>query len=179
MGALTEHTGTWTLEDQFSSRWQYLPIEVSPGPAALRVTLEYERAGAVLDLGCLGPSGFRGWSGGAREEFVIGAGAATPGYLPGEIEPGLWQVFLGLHQVPGDGVRYRVTAETLPGGWAADEHVAPIVPAGRPAPRDLPAGPGRRWLAGDLHSHTVHSDGALTVPEVAALAVSRGLEFLA
>ncbi|MBO0819774.1 MAG: CehA/McbA family metallohydrolase, partial [Nocardiopsaceae bacterium] len=42
-----------------------------------------------------------------------------------------------------------------------------------------PAAPGRRWLAGDLHSHTVHSDGALTVPEVAALAVSRGLEFLA
>jgi hypothetical protein len=179
MGALTEHKGTWTLEDRFSSRWQYLPVEVSPGTAALRVKLEYERAGAVLDLGCLGPSGFRGWSGGSREEFVVAADAATPGYLPGEIEPGLWQVFLGLHQVPADGVRYRVTAEALPGGWTPDEYIAPAIPADRPAPRDLPAAPGRRWLAGDLHSHTVHSDGALTVPELAALAVSRGLEFLA
>ncbi|MBO0806237.1 MAG: CehA/McbA family metallohydrolase, partial [Nocardiopsaceae bacterium] len=49
----------------------------------------------------------------------------------------------------------------------------------RPARRELPAADGRRWLAGDLHSHTVHSDGALTVPELASLAVSRGLDFLA
>jgi hypothetical protein len=38
---------------------------------------------------------------------------------------------------------------------------------------------GRRWLAGDLHTHTVHSDGKLTVPELAELAVRRGLDFLA
>jgi hypothetical protein len=36
-----------------------------------------------------------------------------------------------------------------------------------------------RWLAGDLHSHTVHSDGVLTVPELARFAASRGLDFLA
>src|SRR6202012_5216069 len=55
----------------------------------------------------------------------------------------------------------------------------PPAPAERPPRRDLPASPGRRWLAGDLHSHTVHSDGAQTVPEVAALAAGRGLDFLA
>ena len=76
MGELTVHTGTWTLDDRFASPWHYLPVEVAPGTAALRVELEYERAGAVLDLGCLGPSGFRGWSGGARESFVIAAEAA-------------------------------------------------------------------------------------------------------
>ena len=73
MGELTVHTGTWMPEDRFASPWHYLPVEVAPGTAALRVALEYDRAGAVLDLGCLGPSGFRGWSGGARESFVIGA----------------------------------------------------------------------------------------------------------
>jgi hypothetical protein len=52
-------------------------------------------------------------------------------------------------------------------------------PGERPGRRELPAAPGRTWLAGDLHSHTVHSDGALTVPELAALGVSRGLDFLA
>jgi len=52
MGELTVHTGTWTLDDRFASPWHYLPVEVAPGTAALRVELEYERAGAVLDLGC-------------------------------------------------------------------------------------------------------------------------------
>ena len=179
MNALTVHKGTWTLEDRFSSPWHYLPVEVAPGTAALRVELEYERAGAVLDLGCLGPSGFRGWSGGARESFVIAAEAATPGYLPGEVGPGLWQVIIGLHQVPAEGVRYRVTAETMPSATLPPTREAPTVPAERATRRELPAAPGRRWLAGDLHSHTVHSDGAMSVPELARFAVSRGLDFLA
>jgi hypothetical protein len=189
MGNLTVHKGTWTLEDRFTAPWHYLPIEVPPGTAALRVELEYERDGTVLDLGCLGPAGFRGWSGGARESFVVAADGATPGYLPGELEPGQWQVVIGLHMIPADGARYQVTAETtagrvLPGGWLSDGWrpgtlEAPPVPADRPARRELPATDGRRWLAGDLHSHTVHSDGAMTVPELAAFAVSRGLDFLA
>jgi hypothetical protein len=182
MGQLTEHAGRWTLEDRFASVYQYLPVEVPPGTATLRVALEYERAGAVVDLGCMGSAGFRGWSGGARESFVLAADGATPGYLPGELEPGRWQVMLGLHQVPAEGVRYKVTAEVMSArseGWLPDPPPAPPVPADRPAPRSLPARPGYRWLAGDLHSHTVHSDGAMTVPELAAFAIRRGLDFLA
>ena len=58
-----------------------------------------------------------------------------------------------------------------------NEPVPPITD--RPGRRDLPARPGMRWLAGDLHTHTVHSDGVLTVPELARFAVERGLDFLA
>jgi hypothetical protein len=95
------HTGRWTLEERFASPWHYLPVEVPPGTGALRVELDYDRAdGAVLDLGCFGPGGFRGWSGGARESFVIARDAATPGYLPGELEAGTWQVAIGVHRVP-------------------------------------------------------------------------------
>lgn len=177
---MTVHTGIWTLDDRLATPWHYLPVEVAPGTAALRVELEYERAGAILDLGCLGPSGFRGWSGGARTSFVIAEDGATPGYLPGQVEPGLWQVIIGLHLVPSDGVRYRVTAEPSNGQHASHAAVsAPPAPASRPARRQLPASDGRRWLAGDLHSHTVHSDGALTVPELARLAIARGLDFIA
>jgi PHP domain len=179
MGQVTVHAGVWTLEDRFASPWQYLPVEVAPGAAALRVELEYERAGAVLDLGCLGPAGFRGWSGGARGSFVIAADAATPGYMPGEVEPGLWQVVIGLHLVPRDGVRFRVTAEPSNGTARHEALSVPPAPASRPVRRELPAAPGRRWLAGDLHSHTVHSDGVMTVPELACFAVSRGLDFIA
>src|SRR5207302_2072973 len=95
MADATEHAGRWTVEDRFASPWHYLPVEVPAGTAGLRVELEYDRAGgAVLDLGCLGPGGFRGWSGGARRSFVITPGAATPGYLPGELEAGTWQVMI-------------------------------------------------------------------------------------
>src|ERR1700751_2610367 len=126
------HTGRWTLEERFASPWHYLPGEVPPGTGALRVELDYDRDdGAVLDLGCLGPSGFRGWSGGARESFVIAADAATPGYLPGQVGPGLWQVIIGLHQVPAEGVRYRVTAETVPSTSLPPAREAPTVPAER------------------------------------------------
>ncbi len=191
MGNSTRHTGQWTLEDRFAAPWHYLPVEVAPGTAGLRVELEYERAeGTVLDLGCLGPDGFRGWSGSARESFVITRDAATPGYLAGDLQAGLWQVMIGVHHVPPDGVRYRLTTEalTLTDGavpltdWAvplgADPR-RPPAPAERPPRRHLPARDGRRWLAGDLHTHTVHSDGVLTVAELAVLAVERGLDFLA
>ncbi len=110
---------------------------------------------------------------------------------------------IGLYKVPASGVRYEVTAEVVGGaGWArwvaealAADGVMPAADGGwrgrpgrgwrrpaageRPGRRELPAAPGRTWLAGDLHSHTVHSDGALTVPELAALAVASGLDFVA
>ena len=180
--AQTRHRGRWTLEDRFASAWHYLPVEVPSGAYGLRVELEYEQSGAVLDLGCIGPGGFRGWSGGARRSFVITADAATPGYRPGELEAGTWQVILGLHQLSPDGTDYRVTAETTcrPDGMRPDPVPGPPPPlTDRPPRRELPASPGRRWLAGDLHTHTVHSDGALSVAGVARVVAERGLDFAA
>ncbi|HEX4656574.1 MAG TPA: PHP domain-containing protein, partial [Streptosporangiaceae bacterium] len=179
---ITRHSGLWTLEDRFACSWQYLPVEVPDGTCGLRAELEYERAGAVLDMGCIGPGGFRGWSGGARRSFVITPDAATPGYLRGDLEPGTWQVMIGLHRVPPGGAEYRLTAEvsSRPGELTPQQPPDPMPPlADRPSRRELPATPGRRWLAGDLHSHTVHSDGAMTVPELARFAVGQGLDFLA
>jgi hypothetical protein len=191
MGTLVTHTGTLTLEDRIASPWHYFPVEVGPGVSALRVELSYSRdGGTVLDLGCFDPSGFRGWSGGARSSFVISPSGATPGYLAGPVSAGLWRVVLGLYAVPVDGVRFELTAEPvardladdLAGEVAGDQLTstpAPMAPGERRAPRDLPAAAGRRWLAGDLHAHTVHSDGAMTVAELADFAVRQGLDFVA
>ena len=185
MAQTTRHAGRWTLEDQFASPWHYLPIEVPAGARAIRVQLSYDRAAGVLDLGCLGPDGFRGWSGGARDGYVIAADEATPGYLPGELEPGRWQVIVGLHRVPPGGLPFELTAEVvatpgaLPGLRSRPRRPRHSRRADRPPRRNLPAGDGRRWLAGDLHTHTVHSDGALTVDELARFAAESGLDFIA
>src|ERR1700758_3585036 len=126
--ARTTHQGRWTLADSFASAWHYLPVEGPPGSPPPGVELAYRAPGCVLDLGCLGPAGFRGWSGGARREFVITAEAATPGYVPGELEPGTWQVMIGIYRLPASGAEYRVTAETSG-------------TPGRLAPPPLPAAP--------------------------------------
>jgi hypothetical protein len=196
---LSTHTlsGRWTREDRLASRYQELAFEVGPGAAAVAVELEFDRSGdAVVDLGCLGPEGaFRGWSGGARDRFVILPDAATPGYLPGPLEPGTWKALLGLHRVPEAGVAWRVTVTVSTVRPEADlgHQGAPIDalldparnasgtlrPQGLGVSRGFPAPPGMRWIAGDLHSHTVHSDGVLGVEGIARVAAARGLDYLA
>ncbi|MGZ4595790.1 MAG: CehA/McbA family metallohydrolase [Actinomycetes bacterium] len=176
------HSGRWTPDDRAAGVYHYLPVEVPPHASGLQVRLDYDRSGAVLDLGCEAPAGWRGWSGGARSSYVITARAATPGYLPGELEPGTWQVVLGLHRVPADGVAFEVTVEVSPAG-AAPPRVEPDPPvpprAARPPRRELPAVDGLTWRPGDFHAHTLHSDGSLSVPDLAHLAASQGLDFLA
>ena len=151
MARVTRHRGRWTMADQVALAWQYLPVEIPPGACGLRVELAYDRSAAVLDLGCLGAAGFRGWSGGARQSFVITSGAATPGYLAGELEPGRWQVVLGLYQVPPGGVTYQLTAEI-------SSRPGELAPAPEPAPPPPPPGrrgqhPGRAAVAGRRPAH--------------------------
>src|SRR5207302_10191068 len=130
----------WDQADRMAAPWHYLPGEGPPGSNALRVELAYRTPDCILDLGCLGPAGFRGWSGGARPEFVITPEAATPGYLPGELEPGTWQVMIGLYRLPASGAEHPVTAETsnTPGRLAP-----PPPPAAPRPPANGRRGPGR------------------------------------
>jgi hypothetical protein len=189
MNTQTRRAGRWTIEDQIASAWQYVDVEVPAGTRALRVDVSYDRQAGVLDLGCFGPAGFRGWSGGARDQFVIGADGATPGYLAGELEPGRWQMVFGLYRVPAEGLAWELTAAAMTQGGGPlsgqlpglvpDEAAEPPPVAEGPAPRSLPSSGGRRWWAGDLHTHTVHSDGAMTVAELARLARGNGLDFIA
>lgn len=169
--------GRFTPADRAAEFYRMLPVDVPEGAAALTVTLAYDRAAGVLDLGCFGPDGPRGWSGGARDRFTVAADRATPGYLPGPLPAGTWHVCLGLHRVPAEGLDWEVTVSTAPVAPPAVPALPPV--PDRPPRRDLPAPEGMRWLAGDLHSHTVHSDGSLTIDELAGLAAAGGLDFLA
>jgi hypothetical protein len=174
---VTVYRGRWTAQDKAEAPYRYVPFEVRPGVGAVAVELDYDPTAASLDLGVFDPAGFRGWSGGARSGFVITPAAATPGYLPGELPAGEWRVVLGLYRVPAGGVDFTLEVRL---GVAAPPPAPPLPPLPeRPPRRALPAAPGRRWLAGDLHAHTVHSDGSLTVDQLAGLARGRGLDFLA
>lgn len=162
----------------------YLPFEVPPGTAGLKVSYTYGKPpvppgtpGNALDIGLfdrrgteLGGRGFRGWSGGARTEFFVRADDATPGYLPGPLHPGTWYIALGPYTVAPQGLPYEVTV-TLEEGTAG-QTPEPVYPP------DRARGRGRDWYRGDCHLHSWHSDGRRTPAEIAALARAAGLDFL-
>ena len=158
--------------------WHYLPFEVPAGVRAIAVSYEYASTSTpvgfsvnVIDIGIFDPNGFRGWSGGARKSFRVATDAATPGYLAGPITPGTWRVILGPFAIIPPGVAWTATV-TL-------EFGAPEGPAFVPniAPRQV-AGTGAGWYRGDLHTHTVHSDGSHTQASLIALAKTAGLDFI-
>jgi hypothetical protein len=180
MSQWMQYAGRWTPDDRFGSPWQYLPVAVEPGCSGLRVELSYDRARGVLDLGCLGPEGFRGWSGGARSSFVITPREATPGYLSGELEAGQWQVMLGLYRIPPGGLEYEVTVVPTE-RFTPPAAVPPPVPQ-RPARRDLPAADSRRLADRDrgsrraaLHQPSHRRAGQLDLRDEPSAAAGRSV----
>jgi hypothetical protein len=165
-------------------RWAYLPFDVPPGVQRISVATSHDDfsvagvARNVLDLGIFGPAGydlgnaagFRGWSGGARDHFEVSSTYATPGYLAGPIEPGVWAVALGPVVLSPWGMAWdvRVTLERGETVAACEPVVAPLSPSVS----------GARWFRGDLHLHTVHSDGERDPDELAAAARASGLDFI-
>ncbi len=168
--------GRWTPADRAQSVWHYLSFEVPLECSGLRIQPAYDRAAGVLDFGVIDPDGWRGWSGGARDLIEFGRDTNTPGYVVRGLPPGEWQVVVGLHRLPAEGIEYRVEIEF----GAVDVPPLPrSTPVARPPQRAIPSVDGLHWLAGDLHAHTLHSDGALPIDAVAAMAVGAGLDFLA
>jgi hypothetical protein len=174
----TRITRLVTPADRAADPYLELPFDLPPGTDSLEVRLAYDRTAGVVDLGCNAPQSFRGWSGGARDRYVISPEAATPGYLPGIPEPGTWAVVLGLHRIPAAGLEVTVEIDVPAAGPPEQEPEPPPVPARQPR-RRLPAAPGLTWLACDFHAHTLHSDGTLGIAELAARAVAAGLDVLA
>ncbi|MBV9928457.1 MAG: PHP domain-containing protein [Acidobacteria bacterium] len=162
-----------------SERYVYVPFEVPRGAARVRVSYEYPRASGAntIDIGLFDARGFRGWSGGRRAEFSVSQAEATPGYLAGALPAGRWRVILGLYKVAPAGVDVKVgisveTGKAVPGPRAPRTSSGSIN-----LPRET-AGGRPRWFAGDLHTHTVHSDGEWTVQGLAAAARAAGLDFI-
>jgi hypothetical protein len=189
--AVTEPRGSGAIDVVFSGRfgfgidrWAYLPFDVPAGVQRIRVATFHDRfavcgvARNVLDLGIFGPAGhglgnaagFRGWSGGARDRFFVSTTDASPGYLAGPIDPGLWAVALGPVVVNPWGMTWQVRV-TMERGEPAPE-TRPVIAFPPPTVR------GARWYRGDLHLHTVHSDGRHDPDELMTAAHDSGLDFI-
>ncbi len=111
--------------------------------------------------------GFRGWSGGARRHFEISEAYATPGYLPGKIESGEWNIVQMLvADVPLVDWTLEVTVIT---GRPEGEKFTPCYAA-----ESVNKTPG--WYRIDMHVHTEHSDGKNTPVEVVEAAKEAGLD---
>ncbi len=158
--------------------WHYLPVRVPHGVRAIEVSYRYDKTdtGAgfstnVVDIGLFDPDGFRGWSGGARTRFRVSSDRATPGYLAGPMPAGVWRVALGPFLVVPPGVAYDVRVTLVFGPPPRHRF------RGDPPPRRVP-GTGPGWYRGDLHTHTVHSDGRHSQQSLAAVARRAGLDFV-
>jgi len=184
--------GEITPEQIQKSPYIYLPFQVPTGARQVHVSYSHSDPvnapfgmgpGNTVDIGIfdsrghdfLTAPGFRGWSGAARSEFSIGWREATPGYIPGPLFPGEWNVMLGIPRIEPQGVRYdvEITLDVDDNSESPSEELdtAAHVPA-------APAGPSR-WVKGDLHCHTLHSDGANSVEEIVRNAIEKRLDFLA
>lgn len=175
--APAEQRFTLTVTRDDYERLLEVPFDVPAGTRLVEVS--YTATGAeartVIDLGLRSPSGLRGWSGGSLTHIWVSALGASPGYLPGAIEPGRWAVVLGVPNIR-DGRRDTVDVTIRLG--SADLPDGPAI-AGR--------GPG--WYVGDLHAHSAHSDGRVashrgvrtgTPPyRVFEAAAAAGLDFVA
>ena len=108
----------------------------------------------IIDLGLIAPDGSQvGASGSDKAEITISEVRATPGYRPQKLVPGQWRIIVGAYKVEPEGVHVRYELCT--------DHKS------------------LRLLKGDLHVHTLASDGVHTVEELGWKAYRNGLDFLA
>jgi hypothetical protein len=135
----------------FSLRYEYeRHREGGKGAGGFRAREEIN----IIDLGLLAPDGAQvGASGSDKSRIEVSETQATPGYRACALTPGQWEILVGAYKVAADGVsvRYEMTFTLKQ----------------------------MRLLKGDLHTHTLASDGSLTAEELARHAQRQGLDFLA
>jgi hypothetical protein len=179
-----------------AATYRTLPFEVAPGTTRVEVgyrwddvvplpDLPVDLVQTVFDLGLWDeggvgtPEGFRGWSGSRQGKTAAGqtpiwvqADTAERGYRPGPVQPGTWNVDLGIAAVSPAGATYEVTVRCLDPAVSQAFVSTPVDPT-----HVARAEPG--WYHGDFHMHGYHSNGrAPEWPRFVQYARDAGLDFL-
>jgi len=114
-------------------------------------------------------AGFRGWSGGAKKEFFINEAQASTDYVAGKIKKGMWNVLIYPSTITKEGLDWTLTITLVSGLHKQAFKMEPtnkiiINRAG--------------WYRGDLHMHTLHSDGKRTPQELVDEAVAKHQDYI-
>jgi hypothetical protein len=179
--------GSGTLTPDAARRTLVTNVDVPTGTRALllRLTFAPSRVNNIRNLVTLAvfePDGAARGSAHRHEPtqvVEIGETFATPGFVAGHIPLGRWAVALDVHCVmPSDvgGVRYTLEVEAAQVPWTGGPSYA-VEARGfghAVAVRDEP-----RWLKGDLHVHSDHSDGRWGIDAIVAYARTASLDFIA
>ncbi len=189
-----ELTGHITPAEKARCDYYYVPFDLPQPARRLQVRYSYSAAmssdevagGNVIDLGIFDPCGddfpgglgFRGWSGSARSEFFLAIDEATPGYLPGPLPAGRYQIILGLYRIWEKGADYEI-AIVAELDDNAPSTFAPLPTADVAYPPQVPTTDELTWLRGDLQSHTYHSDAQGSLEQLVTKARDLRLDFLA
>ena len=170
-------TGTLTGADNK----KHIPhtFEVPTGTTQLHIQFDYlpvfpegARNSNQISLTLFDPNSFRGARhNNADQNISLSAQYASPGYLAGPLPAGTWSVYIDTHRIiDAEPVQYTLDI-TL-----SDEPISAKAPT--PQPMLSSNKPGPRWYRGDLHGHTLHSDGNWGVPDFVAFAKRMGLDFV-
>jgi sugar phosphate isomerase/epimerase len=164
---------------------KYLPFDVPEGVTRITIHREFEHGPDAtkkntVDFGLFDnrgtEKGFRGWQGGSPGDFVVTGEAATcsPHALPGPLPAGRWSIaqYYLVGAPAGLGYRYTIT-------FSSDGPKPPKAFPTPPAytPGVIKAGPN--WYAGNLHAHSLHSDGGRTFSEMIGWCEAAGFDFVA
>jgi hypothetical protein len=165
----------------FCRDYLQFPFTVPPGAGSIRLRLTYSPASVgkidnLITLGLFDPAGFRGQA--HRHppdaEVIVSPEKATPGFVVGGIQPGSWLAQLAVHAVIEDVKPCHYSLDITILGLEGNLKPRPNYPA---APTIVSSRPG--WYVGELHSHTLHSDGTFTPAGLIEEAHQNHLDFLA
>jgi hypothetical protein len=184
-------TVTTRFEEDEAGELRHVPFDLPTRVQAFRLTVSYNDqidssptlgGGNTLDIGLFDPQGieaggpgFRGWSGSNKLDIVVGSKWATPPYRAGKPQAGTWHLLLGAYKVGPNGLDVNATIELNP-ELESPPAPAPIVLADLHR-RELPPPAEDGWFRGDLHAHTIYSDGSASPEQLAAAAYEAGLDF--
>jgi hypothetical protein len=177
------YEGQILVEDgkEFMQGYLQFPFSVPSGIDTIKIYFFYTplKVGGitnVITVGIFDPNGFRGNAHRTPPdlEIILSAEHATPGFISGPIREGEWLVQLAAHAVlaGAEDCSYSLDIDLSSSGnsnsiektWVVDQKAVNKT---------------ARWYKGELHSHTCHSDGELSVKELVTNAKLKGLDFLA
>lgn len=174
----------------------YQPFKVPAGVTSISVAYNYtlKGQGNALDIGIFDQRGYanpatqngtltsRGWSGGFRTNFTLANTWGTPGYNPGSIDPGMWNIVFGPYSSTDAGIDWTLNIRLAfdksdPKDWYKPDYAA-ISQEPSPWWKVSEQLKQPQWYRGDFHLHSVHSDGRYLPQEQVANAVARKLDFM-